>query len=170
MAKLPAAGTFWQSCPWVGQWTLHLQVPTKLKWIVITETAHSKQQIYSLLFHLSTFLYQSTGKPINDRSSLGENSQSPQLSPHKPSNEATAALSSHITPTKSSVTLESRVDSLHTSPVKQSSKAAEASGKSTEEAPSGTEDILDVLASRIDQLAASDSEDDIFGGMFCFII
>ena len=52
----------------------------------------------------------------------------------------------------------------------QSSKAAEASGKSTEEASSGTEDSLDEFASRIDQLVASDSEDDIVGGMFCLIL
>jgi len=50
--------------------------------------------------------------------------------------------------------------------MKQSTKAAEASSNRTEETASGSEDILDVLASRIDQLAASDSEDDIFRGTF----
>ena len=42
-------------------------------------------------------------------------------------------------------------------------------GKSAAEAVSGSEDILDVLALRIDQLAASDSEDDIFSGMFLLV-
>ena len=42
------------------------------------------------------------------------------------------------------------------------------SGKSAADAASGSEDILDVLALRIDQLAASDSEDDLFSGMFLF--
>ena len=40
------------------------------------------------------------------------------------------------------------------------------SGKSAAESASGSEDILDALALRIDQLAASDSEDDLFSGMF----
>lgn len=43
-------------------------------------------------------------------------------------------------------------------------------GKTTAERSSGSEDILDVLALRIDQLAASDSEDDIFSGMFLFVV
>lgn len=109
------------------------------------------------------------GKAIHDHPSLAESSQSPQLSPRRPSNESSTVLSSHITPTKSSVVHESRVDSLHPSPMKQSTKAAEASRNRTEETASGSEDILDVLASRIDQLAASDSEDDIFRGTFCLI-
>ena len=39
---------------------------------------------------------------------------------------------------------------------------------SAAESASGSEDILDALALRIDQLAASDSEDDVFSGMFTF--
>ena len=97
------------------------------------------------------------------------NSPSPQLSHGRPSNEAPATLSSHITPTNSTVQ-ESRIESFHASPTKQAAKTAEADNKKTQKPASGSEDILDVLASRIDQLAASDSEDDIFGGMFCLIL
>jgi len=43
------------------------------------------------------------------------------------------------------------------------------SGKSAAESASGSEDILDALALRIDQLAASDSEDDVFSGMFTLL-
>jgi len=43
------------------------------------------------------------------------------------------------------------------------------SGKSAAESASGSEDILDALALRIDQLAASDSEDDLFNGMFTLL-
>ena len=75
-------------------------------------------------------------------------------------------LSSHITPTKSAI----QESSFHASPTKQAAKTVEADNKKTEKPASGSEDILDVLASRIDQLAASDSEDDIFGGMFCLIL
>lgn len=115
-------------------------------------------------------LYQSTGKAINDHPPLELlNSQSPQLSHGRPFSEALAMLSSHVTPTKSAVQ-ESRIESFHASPTKQATKTMEADNKKTEKPVSGSEDILDVLASRIDQLAASDSEDDIFGGMFCLIL
>ena len=50
--------------------------------------------------------------------------------------------------------------------MKQPLSASEASQKPETGAAPGTEDLLDVLASRIDQLAASDSEDDIFSGMY----
>lgn len=50
--------------------------------------------------------------------------------------------------------------------MKQPLIASEASQKPETGAAPGTEDLLDVLASRIDQLAASDSEDDIFSGMY----
>lgn len=43
------------------------------------------------------------------------------------------------------------------------------SGKNAAESASGSEDILDALALRIDQLAASDSEDDLFSGMFTLL-
>ena len=50
--------------------------------------------------------------------------------------------------------------------MKQPLSASEASQKPETGAAPGTEDLLDVLASRIDLLAASDSEDDIFSGMY----
>lgn len=62
---------------------------------------------------------------------------------------------------------ESKVESPHISPVKQKPEMeVRPSGKSVAESASGSEDILDALALRIDQLAASDSEDDVFSGMF----
>ena len=87
----------------------------------------------------------------------------------KPSSEAKNVLSSHITPAKSVVS-ESKIESPHISPVKQKPEMeVKPSGKSTAESASGSEDILDVLALRIDQLAASDSEDDLFSGMFALL-
>lgn len=50
--------------------------------------------------------------------------------------------------------------------MKQPLSVSEASQKPETGAAQGTEDLLDVLASRIDLLAASDSEDDIFSGMY----
>ena len=50
--------------------------------------------------------------------------------------------------------------------MKQPLSASKASQKSETGASPETEDLLDVLASRIDQLAVSDSEDDIFSGMY----
>ena len=94
-----------------------------------------------------------------------EKPQTPQSSSHKRLNQASGGLSSHIAPTKSS-TYESKVEMSHTSPIKQPLSASEASQKPETGAAQGTEDLLDVLASRIDQLAASDSEDDIFSGMY----
>lgn len=95
-----------------------------------------------------------------------EKPQTPQSSSHKLLNEASGGLSSHIIPTKSS-TYESKVEmSQKTSPMKQPLSVSEASQKPETGAAQGTEDLLDVLASRIDLLAASDSEDDIFSGMY----
>lgn len=50
--------------------------------------------------------------------------------------------------------------------MKQPLSVSEVSQKPETGAAQGTEDLLDVLASRIDLLAASDSEDDIFSGMY----
>lgn len=87
----------------------------------------------------------------------------------KPSSEAKNVLSSNITPAKS--VSESKVESPHISPVKQKPEMeVKPSGKSTaESAASGSEDILDALHLRIDQLAASDSDDDLFSGMFALL-
>lgn len=75
-------------------------------------------------------------------------------------------LTSHITPTKSTA-YESKVESPHVTSTKPHPvKEEKASSKGASETASGSEDILETLASRINQLAASDSEDDLFSGMF----
>lgn len=114
---------------------------------------------------LTCIFWQSAGKGVD-----GQPSHGVTLPPVKPSSEAKNVLSSNITPAKSVVS-ESKVESPHLSPVKQKPEMeVKPSGKSTaESAASGSEDILDVLHLRIDQLAASDSDDDLFSGMFALL-
>ncbi|XP_068681070.1 peripheral-type benzodiazepine receptor-associated protein 1-like isoform X3 [Montipora foliosa] len=101
------------------------------------------------------------GRAIDDHPRVEEfNSQSSKVSPSRTPNETPARPSAHVIPRKSSHE-ESKSDSPHATPTKQS--AAVAGIKRSEDKPSGSDDILDVLHTRIDELAASDSEDDIFG-------
>lgn len=125
----------------------------------------SKITILLSLYKLSLVLYQFSGNAVSGKPLLQVGPQSPHPSPHKSSSEATNVSSSHITPTKS-VTHESKVESPHISLAKQQPEMeVKPSGKSEAGAAAGSEDILDVLHLRIDQLAASDSEEDVFSGM-----
>ena len=110
------------------------------------------------------------GGPIYDHPRLEDfRSQLSKPSTNRPLNETPPRPSAHVSPTKSSVQ-ESKTDSLHATSAGQSSakQSSVDDVKSSEEKPAGPDDILDVLHSRIDQLAASDSEDDIFGGGLSF--
>lgn len=96
-------------------------------------------------------------------------SQLSKPSTSRPLNDTPPKPSAHVSPTKSSLQ-ESKTDSLHATSAGQSSakQSSVDDVKSSEEKPAGSDDILDVLHSRIDQLAASDSEDDIFAGELSF--
>ena len=110
------------------------------------------------------------GGPIYDHPRLEDfRSQLSKPSTNRPLNETPPKPSAHVSPTKSSLQ-ESKTDSLHATSAGQSSvkQSSVDDVKSSEEKPAGPDDILDVLHSRIDQLAASDSEDDIFGGGLSF--
>ena len=103
------------------------------------------------IFHL----YQTIGIAVNKgQPSLKESPQPPR----KLSSDAADVLSSQIMPTKSA-TFEEKVESF----LVNSSKPQPVAGADTNTPAS--EDILESLASRINQLAASDSEDDPLSGM-----
>ena len=98
--------------------------------------------------------YQTIGIAVKGQPSLKESPQPPR----KLSSDAADVLSSQIMPTKSA-TFEEKVESF----LVNSSKPQPVAGEDTNTPAS--EDILESLASRINQLAASDSEDDPLSGM-----
>lgn len=110
------------------------------------------------------------GGAIYDHSRLEDfRSELSKSSTNRPLNGTPPKPSAHVSPTKSSLQ-EPKTDSLQVTSARQSSakQSSVDDVKSSEEKPAGPDDILDVLHSRIDQLAASDSEDDIFGGGLSF--
>lgn len=104
-------------------------------------------------------LYKTTGIAIKGQPSLEESPQ-PLC---KLTSDATDVLSSQIMPTKSA-TYEAKLGSPHINSSKPQPVGREEASTKGSAAPA-SEDILESLASRINQLAASDSEDDPISGM-----